>query len=48
MSLGVTFGGEVKPLGVAAAKASRLNRAHESPGVDPKPGELAMARVKLV
>ena len=48
MSLGVTFSGKVKPEGVAEAKASRLNRAHESLGVDPKPGELAMARVKLV
>ena len=47
MSLGVTLSGKVKPGGVAAAKAS-LNRALESLGVDPKPGELAMARVKLV
>ena len=47
MSLGVTLGGEVKPRGEAVAKAS-LNRALESLGVDPKPGELAMARVKLV
>ena len=48
MSLGVTFGGEVKPSGVAAARAGGRNRAHESPGVDPKRGEIAMARVKLV
>ena len=47
MSLGVALGGEVKPPGEAVAKAS-LNRALESPGADPKPGELAMARVKLV
>jgi hypothetical protein len=36
---------EVKPLGVAEAKAS-LNRATQYVGVDPKPGELPMARVK--
>jgi hypothetical protein len=48
MGLGVTFSGKVKPLGVAVAKASRLNRAHKSLVVDPKPGELAMTRVKLV
>ena len=31
---------------VAVAKAS-LNRATKLPGVDPKPGDLPMARVKL-
>ena len=36
---------EVKPRGGAAAKAS-LNRANELYGVDPKPGDLSMARVK--
>ena len=36
---------EVKPLGGAVAKAS-LNRAIELQGVDPKPGDLSMARVK--
>ena len=47
MGLGVAFSGKVKPLGVAVAKAS-LNRAIQSLGADPKPGELAMTRVKLV
>jgi hypothetical protein len=37
---------KVKPLGVAAAKAS-LNRAKELHGVDPKPGDLSMSRVKF-
>ena len=38
--------GEVKPLGVAEAKASP-NWAHESHDVDPKPGDLPMVRLKL-
>ena len=37
--------GEVNPCGGAVAKAS-LNRAFECVDVDPKPGELPMARVK--
>ena len=37
--------GEVNPCGVAVAKASP-NRANQSHGVDPKPDELAMARLK--
>ena len=37
---------KLKPIGVGAAKAS-LNRAHELPGLDPKPGDLSMARVKV-
>ena len=37
--------GEVNPGGVAVAKASP-NRACESRGVDPKRGDLPMARVK--
>jgi hypothetical protein len=36
---------KVKPLGEAVAKAS-LKRAYECIDVDPKPGELPMARVK--
>ncbi len=41
----MTLARKVKPIGEAAAKAS-LNRAFECVGVDPKPGELPMARVK--
>ena len=36
---------KLKPLGVGAAKAS-LNRAIELHGLDPKPGDLAMSRLK--
>jgi hypothetical protein len=45
MSQRVTLCSEVKPLGGAVAKAS-LNRAIELHGVDPKPSDLSMARVK--
>ena len=37
---------ELKPIGVGAAKAS-LNRALEFVGLDPKPGDLAMGRLKV-
>ncbi len=37
---------ELKPLGVGAAKAS-LNRAEEFVASDPKPGDLAMGRLKV-
>ena len=43
--LGLTS--ELKPLGGGAAKAS-LNRANEFDGLDPKPSDLAMARLKAV
>ena len=42
--LGLTS--KLKPLGVGAAKAS-LNRAIEFVGSDPKPSDLAMARMKI-
>lgn len=45
MSQRVTLRSKVKPGGVAVAKAS-LKRASELRGVDPKPGDLSMARVK--
>ena len=46
MSRRVTFSGKVKA-GIAGADATAsLNRAKESLGVDPKLGELSMARVK--
>ena len=38
--------GEVNPCGEAVAKASP-NRANESLGLDPKPGDLSMSRMKL-
>ena len=37
---------KLKPRGVGAAKAS-LNRANEFVGLDPKPVDLAMARLKV-
>ena len=37
---------KLKPLGVGVAKAS-LKRAIEFNGLDPKPGDLAMARLKI-
>ena len=42
----VSLGSKLKPLGVGAAKAS-LKRANELPGLDPKPGDLAMGRLKV-
>ena len=42
----VNFASELKPLGVGVAKAS-LNRAIEFVGLDPKPGDLAMDRLKV-
>ena len=37
---------KLKPIGEGAAKAS-LNRANKFVGLDPKPGDLAMARLKV-
>ena len=37
---------KLKPLGVGVAKAS-LNRANELRGLDPKPSDLAMGRLKV-
>ena len=45
MSQRVNVASKVKPLGVAVAKAS-LNRATIVAVLDPKPGDLSMARVK--
>ena len=45
MSQRVILRSEVKPIGVAEAKAS-LKRANELREIDPKPGDLSMARVK--
>ena len=37
---------KLKPMGEGAAKAS-LNRAMEFDALDPKPGDLAMSRLKV-
>ena len=37
---------KLKPMGEGAAKAS-LNRAIEFDALDPKPGDLAMSRLKV-
>ena len=37
---------KLKPIGVGAAKAS-LNRAFQFDVLDPKPGDLAMSRLKV-
>jgi hypothetical protein len=37
---------KLKPIGVGAGKPS-LKRAHEFVGLDPKPGDLAMSRMKV-
>ena len=42
----VSLPSRLKPIGVGAAKAS-LNRANEFVGLDPKPGDLAMGRLKV-
>ena len=42
----VDFSGKLKPRGVGVAKAS-LNRAIELLGLDPKPGDLSMGRLKV-
>jgi hypothetical protein len=42
----VNLASELKPIGVGAAKAS-LNRAFQFAGLDPKPGDLAMDRLKV-
>ena len=42
----LSFGSELKPVGVGAAKAS-LKWATELPELDPKPGDLAMGRLKV-
>ena len=42
----VNLASELKPLGVGVAKAS-LNRAFQFVGLDPKPSDLAMGRLKV-
>jgi hypothetical protein len=42
----VDLASELKPIGGGAAKAS-LNRAFQFVGSDPKPGDLAMGRLKV-
>ena len=43
----VTPSGEVKFLRNGAEVKTSLNRANESVGADPKPGDLSMSRLKL-
>ena len=47
MSLRVTFTGKVKDFRSGAEAKASLNRALESVGVDAKPGDLPMDRLKL-
>ena len=42
----VSLCSELKPVGVGVAKAS-LNRAIKFVGLDPKPSDLAMVRLKV-
>ena len=42
----VNFASKLKPLGVGVAKAS-VNSATKFVGLDPKPGDLAMGRLKV-
>ena len=42
----VSFSGELKPIGVGAAKAS-LNRAPKFVELDPKASDLGMSRLKV-
>ena len=43
----VALAGEVKDQRCGAEGKPSLNRAKESVGVDPKPGDLSMSRLKL-
>ena len=47
MNLRVTVTGKAKKLSFAAVAEASLNRAIESVGVDAKPSDLHMARVKF-
>ena len=42
----VSLSSKLKPIGVGTAKAS-LNRANKFDELDPKPSDLAMARLKM-
>ena len=46
MSQRVTISGKVKAEKAGAEAKASLKRANKSLGVDPKPGELSMARLK--
>ena len=47
MNLRVTFSGKVKSFRDAAEAKASLNRALESEGVDAKPSDLPMCRLKV-
>ena len=42
----LSLSSKLKPVGVGVAKAS-LNRATKFVGLDPKPGDLVMSRLKV-
>ena len=46
MNLRVTFSGKVKGLSPAAEAKASLNRASQSEGVDAKPSDLPLSRLK--
>ena len=47
MSRRLTLSGEVKQLSLRSRSESESEQGDQSLGVDPKPGDLSMARVKL-
>ncbi len=47
MNLRVTFSGKVKGFRPAAEAKASLNRANKSLGVDAKPSDLPMVRMKV-
>ena len=47
MNLRVTFTGKVKDFRSVAEVKVSLNRAHESVGVDVKPSDLPLSRLKV-
>ena len=47
MNLRVTFSGKVKNLRFAAEAKASLNRASQSEGVDAKPSDLPLVRMKV-
>ena len=47
MNLRVTVVGKVKSLRLGAEAKASLNRANKYGGIDPKPSDLSMSRLKL-
>ena len=48
MSPGVSFGGEVKAFKGRSRRETECEMRDQSPGLDPKTGDLSMGRVKRV